>query len=202
MYKKYIYYGIAAVSVIFLVGFYVIQKNQAREIEDLINILKSEDGVVRERAMNEIPRYNNKAIKPLTKLLMENQNKLILSDVIQSLGQIKSAEAALALIRFFQQIHKMPNEITWALENIGRPAVEPLFKAYDSTDYYTKTLILSALNNLNGKFLTDKKFGEDFKKLLLKAFLYDGSSYVKKTALPYLGQFENDPEVTSVLKMH
>ena len=50
----------------------------------------------------------------------------------------------------------MPNEVTSAMENIGKPAIEPLFKAYESSDNDTKTFILSALNNLSIKFITDK----------------------------------------------
>ncbi len=202
MYKKYIYWSIATISVLFLVGYYIVQMQQEKEITDLIKRLKSEESAVREKAVNEIPKYKNKAVKPLMNLLMENQNESILADAILSFVQIRSAEAASALIKFLQQTHKMQNEVTGALVNIGKPAVEPLFKAYDSSDYYTKVLILNTLNNLSPKFLLDKKINEDIKKLYLKAFLQENSIYVRKTVLSFLGQsqFDNDPTVKLVIR--
>jgi len=202
MYRKYIYFGIVVISVLFLVGYYVIQRHQEKEIGNLINRLKNEDRTVREIAVNELSKYKNKAIRPLTKILMESQNESVLADAIQSLGQITSDEAALALIQFFQQTHRMPNEVTDALKAIGKPAVGPLFKVYDGSDYYTRSVILGALNELITKFLGDKKTIEKIKKLFLKAFLYDNSIYVRKTALPFLGQsqFEDDPEVKLVIR--
>lgn len=178
------------------------QGNGGDELGNLIQKLKSDDSSIRQKAVKEIPKYKNKAVNPLAQLLLENQSDSILVDVIRSMEQIKSAEAALALIDFFQRTHRMPNEVTSAMENIGKPAIEPLFKAYESSDNDTKTFILSALNNLSIKFITDKKLSDDAMRLFLKAFLNEKSINVRKIALSFLGQspFEDDSEIRLAIK--
>lgn len=202
MHKKNIYFVTAAILIFSGLICFADQGNGGDELGKLIQKLKSDDSSIRQEAVMEIPKYKNNAVNPLAQLLLENQSDPILIDAIRSLEQIKSAEAALALIYFFQRTHRMPNEVTSAMENIGKPAIEPLFKAYENSDYFTKTFILSALNNLSIKFLTDKKLCDDVKKLFLKAFLNEKSIYVRKTALSFLGQssFEDDPEVRLVIK--
>lgn len=202
MQKIYIYI-ITAVSLIFSGSICSAdQSNRGNELDKLIQKLKSDNSSIRQEAVKQIPKYKNKAVKPLSQLLLENQSDPILIDAIRTLEQIESTEAASVLIRFVQRTHKMPNEITSAMENIGKPAIEPLFKAYENSDYFTKTFILSALNNLSIKFLTDKKLSANIKKLFLEAFLTEESIYVRKTALGFLGssQFEDDPEVKSAIK--
>ena len=201
MHKQYIFLTTAILIFSSLICF-AGQNNGGDELGKLIQKLKSDDSSIRQKAVKEIPKYKNKAVNQLAQLLLENQSDSILVDVIRSMEQIKSAEAALALIDFFQRTHRMPNEVTSAMENIGKPAIEPLFKAYESSDNDTKTFILSALNNLSIKFITDKKLADDAMRLFLKAFLNEKSINVRKIALSFLGQssFEDDPEVRLVIK--
>jgi len=193
----------------FLNGFILAGKESAtdktakdNEIDSLIDELKSRDNNVRKTALNKIVRHKNEAVKPLTDLLIRNQDELVRIDAIRCLGMIKSKPSAEALILFFKQIHKMPDEVTDALRDIGKPAVEPLFKSFDNSDYYTRAVILGALNELTGELLTEHKTIEEIKKLYMRAFLNDDSILVRKSALTLLGQsfFMNDDDVKLIIK--
>jgi hypothetical protein len=194
MNKKSICFGIAAIAilVVAITVYYGIQKHEEKEINYLINALKSEDMHVRELGMAEIPKYKNKAVTCLVRLLTENQNEEIQMDIIKSLGMIKSEKSASAILLFFKRTHKMPNEVTYALVRIGSPAVKPLFEAFDSGDDFTRAVVLGALNELKGYLLEDERTIENIKKIFLRAFLHDNSILVRKTALLLLCPFQDN----------
>lgn len=197
---------IKILAVTIIVFYFVIcctaRNNQEKEINYQITKLRSKISMIRKEAVNEIPKYGNKAVNPLSDLLLEDHNEEVLKDVIQSLGQIRTEEAALVLIQFFQHTHQMPNEVTDALSAIGQPAVQPLLNEFNNSDSFTKEVILGSLNNLLNILLADHKAIEQIKKLYLRAALNDDSIRVRKTALILLGQslFLEDPKIKSVIR--
>jgi HEAT repeat protein len=149
----------------------------------------------------EITENQNKDVNSLSSVLSKNNKNNVQLGALESLGNIKTAESAEALIFYFQHTHKFPNEVTDALSNIGKPAIQPIVKEFEGNDNYTRAVLLGALNEMTGELLTDEKAIKEIKALFVRAFLKDNSTLVRGTALHFLWQFTyDDAEVMKLVR--
>ena len=165
-----------------------------------MKFLSSEDQHVRSIALAELPKYGNRAVGPLLKVLMESRDQFIQKDVIHCLGDIRTAEAASGLMTFFKQTHDFPNEITSGLILVGKPGITVLFDSYNDNDPYVRLMSLDVINELSLTFLTDENMLNKIKFLFLRAFKNDSSISVRKTALNFLLPYKDQIDVKAVLE--
>lgn len=173
-----------------------------KEIDYLIRKIKSEVPEVRNEGVTEIAKYRNKAIKPLSVLLLDNSHDTRKS-AIEAFGNIKSAESATTLITFHQQTPKTEElslEVQGALLNMGNPAVPAMIQAFDGSGDSTKLVILNTFNVMFGSILgTDA--ANDIKRLYLKTFSKNNSSQVRRFALIYLSNLRDTGDDQTIEKV-
>src|ERR1700690_64799 len=204
MNKRNYFYIVVIVLIGCFAGLFVYHNHEEKGIDYLIRKIKSEAPEVRDDGVAEIAKYHNKAIKPLSVLLLDN-NQDIRKSAIEAFGNIKSAESATTLIAFHQRAPKsqaLSWEVQGALLNIGKPAAPAMIQAFDSSEVSTKLLILNTFNVMLGNILgTDT--ADDIKKLYIKTLLSDNSRQARMFALVFLNTFrytKDNQDVNKVLK--
>lgn len=175
-------------------------KNPEQEVTALIKDLNSENPKFRTKARNVIPSYGNIAVNPLLAFLIGQKNESIRNDGVLIFIEIKTSEAASALIAFFKQTHDIPNAIQGALIQIGKPSIAPSLTSLNDADQYVRVMCLAALNGIRQNYDSDEQLARDMKNVNLRVFQDDASVIVKETALMSLIPFMDNADVLSVMK--
>ena len=114
MRKRNYFYIVVIVLIGCFAGLFVYHAHEEKEINYLIRKIKSEVPEVRDEGVAEIAKYRNKAINPLSVLLLDNSHD-IRKSAIEAFGNIKSAESATTLITFHQRTPKT-EELSWEVQ--------------------------------------------------------------------------------------
>jgi HEAT repeat protein len=201
MKKKVIYLSLLLFLVMTTFTFSIYGDSKEKEIEDLLKYLTSEDTQVQDIGIKELSLFGDRAVNVLLNFaLSQPQNSVSRKNGILCLGQIKTEKSAFALISFFISTKDFPQLVSSSLVNIGKPAVEPLISSFSNNGSYLKVLILGALNDIIDKIRNNSRDLNKVKKVFINTFLKDDSPAVRRTALHFLVQFEDEKDVKEILR--